>query len=286
MPEVVDDTERLITIVLGTGEYAKGDEVVQLSDGHATDLRFRVGAVWAFNAPVDDSGNATSGKLALHAITHSRGPVSVTLSLFSKPLNGVRKGFGVEIEECEVFQLGLEEMQADATGEGSEDIQRLACFGVLLGWRHGGESAQIMQTVGELEQDDAGILAHGEEELAHGFDLHAELGAYAEDGRGIRGFDGREFGNAIHDARDDRPKASFDIILSEFGVFDGVMQEGSGDSLSIHGKLGENASDSEGMLDIRLAGFAPNTTMGDFSDTVGIADERKVLGGHVAGTEV
>ncbi len=95
-----------------------------------------------------------------------------------------------------------------------------------------------MQAVGELDNDDADVFAHGNEHLAERFSLlvgkrfHLDLGdlGYAID----------QFGNRI-------AEHIRHLLLCGNGVFHRVVQQGSNKRFDIHVKVGQDNGNLYGM---------------------------------------
>ena len=69
------------------------------------------------------------------------------------------------IAETEVLQFFLYLVKAEAVGKGSVDVERLAGYLVLLARKLAAEGAHVVQTVGNLDKNDAYVVAHGEQQL-------------------------------------------------------------------------------------------------------------------------
>ena len=71
----------------------------------------------------------------------------------------------VIVAEAEVFELGLYFVKAQTVGQWSVDVKCLAGYLVLLVGRLRGECAHVVQTVADLDKDDADVVAHGEQQF-------------------------------------------------------------------------------------------------------------------------
>ena len=103
-----------------------------------------------------------------------------------------------------------------------------------------------MQAVGELDEDDAQILAHREEHLAQVLDAFLLLCLK-------RNVD--EFGHAVYDFRDVAAELAADHrqIVVPGAVLDDVVEEGGADRVGVQLQIGHNLGDGDRMDDIRLA---------------------------------
>ena len=76
-------------------------------------------------------------------------------------------GLGVELGEGARLQLGFHRFHADALGQRRVDLHRLAGDALAaMRLRDGADGAHIMQPVGQLDDQDADILAHRQHQLA------------------------------------------------------------------------------------------------------------------------
>ena len=65
--------------------------------------------------------------------------------------------------EAKVFQLGLYLVQSQTVGERSVDIQCLTGYLILFACRLTGQCTHVVQTVADLYENDAYVVAHGEQ---------------------------------------------------------------------------------------------------------------------------
>ena len=102
-----------------------------------------------------------------------------------------------------------------------------------------------MEPVGQLHQDHAKILHHGEQHLADALGLpllavrHVELA---------------QLGDAVDAARDLVAKLVADLIDGRGGVFHHVVEQAGFQAHHIHAHVGKLAGDQQGMHHVRLAG--------------------------------
>ena len=77
----------------------------------------------------------------------------------------------IERTKSEIFEFELQRIQPEAFGERRVDVQRLARDGAPTFRRHAFDGAHVVQSIGELDEDDAQIAHHREQHLAEGFRL-------------------------------------------------------------------------------------------------------------------
>jgi hypothetical protein len=174
--------------------------------------------------------------------------------------------------ETEVFQFAANLAHAETVRDGGIDFERLAGDFLLALGIEMFEGAHVVQPVGELDEDDADVVDHGQHHFAEVL--------------GLRFFSGREIDFAdLGDALDDVGNL-FAEFLADFdggdrSVFNGVVEQAGGDGNRIHFHVGENVADFERMHEIRLtrgAGLSGVMLLGEF---VGSFDEVEVVVGTV-----
>ena len=100
-----------------------------------------------------------------------------------------------------------------------------------------------MEPIGELHEDDADVIDHGQQHLAEvlGLPLLAR-----------RERDGADLGHPFDDVRDLRAEVLLDLLDGGQGVFDDVVEQSGGNRHRIQPHVGENAGHLEGMHQVGL----------------------------------
>ena len=109
----------------------------------------------------------------------------------------------VERPEREVLELPLERVDAEPVGERRVDLERLARLAHLRLLAHVLDRAQVVQPVGELDQDHAHVLGHRDDELA----VVLGLGVLA-----ALELDPRQLGDALDELRDLLAELGADVL--------------------------------------------------------------------------
>jgi len=153
--------------------------------------------------------------------------------------------FGVLVLEAEVFQLGLDFVQPQPVGDGGIDVQGFARNLILLVGQHGAEGAHVVQTVGYLDEDDADVIVHREQQLLEVLGLCRS--AVAEDAA-------RNLGQSIDNLCHLRSEEVLDVLHRIVGVFHHIVQQGSADGGGTQADFGaRNLCHGDGVHDIRFA---------------------------------
>jgi hypothetical protein len=156
---------------------------------------------------------------------------------------------GVEVAEGEVFKLPLDLPDAEAVGEGGVDLHRLARLATAMILRHGVHRAHVVEAVGELDDDDADILGHGEEHLAQVLGVGGVHGGGAE-------LDGLELGGAVDEAGDLGVEAVGELGGGDAAILLDIVEEGGGDGVGVELEGCDGLGGVEGVDDVGLAGLA------------------------------
>jgi hypothetical protein len=125
------------------------------------------------------------------------------------------------------------------------DLERLARLLDLLLLAEVLDLAEVVETVGQLDQDDPHVLGHRNDHLA----VVLGLGLLAALER-----DPRQLSDAVDEARDLVAELGPEVVDVGVGVLDDVVEERGRDRLLVEPELGEDLRDAPGMVDELLAG--------------------------------
>ncbi len=168
----------------------------------------------------------------------------------------VAVGVGVEVLEAEVFEFPFDLPDAEPVGQRREDLQRLAGDALLLFRLHRGQGAHVVQSVGQLDDDDADIAGHGDQHLAQVLGLlvlqvGAQLGQFAD------------LGLALHDPPHVRAELRLDHGEGHaFHVFYRVVEKARRDGVGVQAQLRQDVRHRHRMGDVRLAALAVDPLVG------------------------
>ena len=154
---------------------------------------------------------------------------------------------GIEVFEAGILQLPFDLLHAEPVGQRRIDVHGLAGLGDLLFRALELHGAGVVQAVGDLDEDDADVLAHGHEHLAQV--LHLLLLE-----RGI--LHARQLCDALDERGDRRAKIAGDIIVGRVRVLDAVVQQRAEDRIRIEADLRDDLRHSQRMDDIGRAVLA------------------------------
>ncbi len=103
----------------------------------------------------------------------------------------------------------------------------------------------IVQPVRKLDEQDADVFGHGEDEFAEIFRLLGGLVRLKLDASQLR--------HAVHEPRNFGPELLFDVGKRDVRILDRVVQQRGGDRGAVHFHFGQNARDFERMRKIGVA---------------------------------
>ena len=158
------------------------------------------------------------------------------------------------VAEAEVFELGLNLVETETVGKRCIDIERLARNLVLLVGRLRFEGSHVVQTITYLDENDADVVAHGEQQLLKVLSL-------------CRGFVAKDttanLGKTIYNLGYLLTKDVGDVFYSIVGVFHYVVQQGCTDTGGPQSHLlAGYLSHSDGVHDIGFTRQASYTLVG------------------------
>ena len=159
----------------------------------------------------------------------------------------------VERPEGEVLELPLERVDAEPVRERRVDLERLARLAHLRLLAHVLDRAQVVEPVGELDQDHADVLGHRDDELA--VVLGLRLLAALE-------LDARQLGDALDELRDLLAELGADVVDLDAGVLDRVVEERGGERRLVHPQAGEDLRGAPRVVDELLARAAQLPVVG------------------------
>ena len=162
--------------------------------------------------------------------------------------------------EGEVLQLPLERVDAEPVGERRVDLERLSRLLHLLLLAEVLDRAQVVEAVGELDQDHPDVLGHRDDQLA----VVLGLGVLA-----ALELDPGQLGGPVHEPRDLVAELVADGLQVDVRVLDDVVEECRCDRLLVEVQLGQDLRHPERVVDELLARPPLLTFMGVRSEREG-----------------
>ena len=252
-PCLVDDADRRVAVPDRRRDHAKRDQVIDLLQRGPLASDFLMDAI----GPLDTKFNPYVGDLCLGERT-----LKSTLELLDRaagraapPLDpgaGRVIRLGVEVLERQILELVFDLPHSQSVGDGRVDVQGLLPDGQSSPLRHVAERTHVVQPVGQLDENDANVVDHGEQHLAEVFRL-----SFLARGEG----DGADLGDTFHDMSHFGPKQFSHPLDRGECVLNDVMEQTSRNRDVIQTHVRHQGSHLEGVGHIRLTGTSNLTGM-------------------------
>ena len=168
--------------------------------------------------------------------------------------------------EREVLELLLHVLHAEAVRQRRVDVDRLASDALLLARGQRGERRHVVEPVGQLDDEDAHVLRHRHEHLAHRGGLLRLLRVE---------LDALELRDTVDDAGDVGAELRGDVLERDVRVFDRVVQEGGGDGDVVETEVGDDRGDRQRVMDVRLPRLAHLLAVSVSRQLVGPGDHQR-----------
>ena len=245
--QIVDMAEDVIAVRNVVHDHAEGIEVVKLVDGFILGAHLAVDGIGVLDAAIDRAvdahGGQTLGDLRLDGVHEVVGAFLVRLQIVDDLLISL----GIEVLQRGVLELPLDLLHAEPVRQRRIDLHGLHGLGHLLCRRLIFERAHIVQPVGDLDEDNADVLAHGHEHLAqilHLLLFHCGI------------LDAGQLGDTLDQLGHRPAEQARDLVEARIRVLQTVVQQRRGDGVGIEADLGHDLRHGQRMDDIGFAGFA------------------------------
>ena len=267
---------RLVHTFFCFKDDAHGQNIVNFVEFHMLCLHLVPDAVWRFDACLYLVAQSCFVELisdrSCELVEDGSQMLAHTGQLFFDAMVFLR----VFIAETEVLQFFLDFVQAKTVRQRSVDVERFASYLILFARKLAAQGSHIVQTVGNFDEDDAYVVAHGEQKFFEGFCLCRCF--VAEDSA-------RDFRQSVHNLCYLLTKDIGDVLHRIVRIFHHIMQQrgtyaGAAQSYLFASYL----CYSYGMHDIGLAGESAHAFMSLPGKVEGLVDDIDVLA--VPGSQV
>ena len=270
----MDGPEGGPAVLLGVHHDPDGHQVVDVVELLAPDDHLLVDGPQVLGAPGDVGLDAHLVEALAHVHQHL---LEVLLAL-GRPGRHHLLDLGVALRvqggEGQVFELPAHLLHAEAVGQRRVDVEGLLGGAPLLPFGHDGERAHVVQPVGQLDQQDAPVVRHGDEHFADGRRLLRLLRVELE---------AVELGHAVDHPGHAFAEGRLDGLEGEPGVLDGVVEEGGRHGLGVEPELGHDGGHGHRVGDVGLAGATELALVGLQGRAPGLDDHGGVVLGPVPG---
>ena len=253
--QIVDQTQDVVAVGQRFNDNAGGADVIQLGKPQILSVQLAIDAINALQ---------TSLHLALDAhliqLFDDTGfgliqEISKTVILLLQIVGDLLITYGVQDLQAAVFQLPLDVLDTQTVGKGRVDLHGFHRDIPLLLFPLELDSAHIVQTVRQLDHNDADVLCHSNEHLAQVFHLLLFLGGIA----GMLHLG--QLGDAVHQHSHRLAKFLGYLGIAGFGVLDGVVEQTGHNGFRIQTHLLDVHRHRHGVHDIGLTALAQLAVM-------------------------
>ena len=237
----MDDAEHAIAVLDGVDEHAQRRQIVDLADVLLIALHLLVDAVEMLGTPLDFCRYMRLFKLFHDLLVRLVDECLTLLALLLDALDEIVVRLGLEIAQAQILKFPLDVRYAEAIRERRVDLDGLPRDALLLVLAHVLERAHIVQTVGELDHDDADVLRHREKHLAIAFELLLFLRLILNPA---------ELRHAVDEHRDLIAEALAHFVERMRRIFHDIMQDGGADRDVVDLQIRQNLRDGQRMDDV------------------------------------
>ncbi len=169
----------------------------------------------------------------------------------------------VENRETAILHLVLDLLDAEPVSQRCVDLECLPTDTFLLLRRQRVDGPEVVQPVGQLDEQHTDVLGHGDDHLPNGGCLCFFPGSEA---------DAIQFGDTVDHPGDFWTEGCFDLLESDIGIFDGVVQESRCQGVCIQSVVGQDLRYGQRMADVWLPRLAELAKMHLLAEGVGLVD--------------
>ena len=250
--ELMKGAERQIALFTRTNDHAETVDVENVGKGRVRVAHAVVDAVDGLVAPLYLSNDSAFGQrrtcFAQNALEHGLSVAARENHVFPKDFVSA----GIVIEKGQFLQFAKDGVEPQTVRDRHVDFKRFLGDAAAFVRSHHAERAQVVQTVGELDEDHAHVAAHGQKHFAKTFGLSDFIGRKAQF---------VEFTYAVDQLGDFHAEAFGHFNLGYLGVFENVMHEAGADRRGVQTPLGQNVGNGQRMRDVGFAGLSELTEM-------------------------
>ncbi|MNT04666.1 hypothetical protein D3C72_1392550 [compost metagenome] len=268
----MDDAQGAVTVVLGVDDDPEAIDVRQGGKSDRLPLQLAPDRIGRLLAPLHPRRNAGFAQHRLDFARHALdGAAVLQLQRLQTALDG-DAGRGVQMLERQLLQLGGDGVDADGAAQRGIDFQRLAADALALLRLDVLQGPHVVQTVGQLDQQDPHVLGNGQDEFAQVLGLTRVLGLQLQS---------RQLGHALDQNGDLLAEHGGDVVTGGRGVLDHVVQQGRDDGRRVQLVVGQDARDLNRVRKIGVARGPQLRAVHLHRIDVGAVQQRLVGGGVI-----
>ena len=264
----MDQSQRGVAIGVGRGDHAKGDDVGHLLEADMPLLHLAPDRIGMFLTPRDLGLDPRLRQQILDLAADRGDLVLAARGQLGEAAGDCRISLGFQLAERQQLHLAHIFIHADPLRERRVDIHRLlGDAAALVGILDEMQRAHVVQPVGELDQQHANIVRHGEQEFAQIFGRTLVFG--------LR-LDLAELGHAVDEPADIAAEQSLNLFGRRQRVFERVVEQRGHDRFDVEMKVGQNPRDFDRMAEIGVARGAFLAAMLLHGEDIGAVQQRLI----------
>ena len=240
--QIMHIAEHIVAVRHGIHDNTHRADIVDFVDRFVLGIHFTINRVNMLYPRRDRIGDMRLLQLFADTVLNALEEFLVLLALCLEPFHDLVVADWVEHLKRKILQLPLDPAHAQTVCDRRVDLHGFQCLIALLALGQILEGARVMQPIRQLDQDHADIFGHRHKHLAQIFKLLLLLGVAQHP----------QSGNAIHQLGYRGAELIFDLLISETGILDAVMQQRSADRIGIQSHLDHDLRHRNRMDNIRL----------------------------------
>ncbi len=270
--QTVKHAQRPVAVEHIGHQHAKAENVLNMRKAQVLAAHLAVDGIQRFFAAEQLRGHLRLVQCRLRSrqnLFHQTVPVA-TRSQHGARQHGV--AVGVAVGKAQVLKFAVNEIEPETVRDGRVNVHRLARNAHALARGHRPQSAHIVETIGELDEDDANIARHRQQHFAKA--LRLVFLAVGE-------LQFVELGQPIHQIGHGAAEMLDEFGLGDALVFCGVVKQRGHDGLGVELPVGAELGNRHGMRNVGLAAGAVLPEMRRIGEAVSLADSLQIGFGEV-----
>ncbi len=168
---LVDNSQNNIALGLGIYDNTQGIKIVNLVKALVLVVHFLINAVNRFDAPLQGKSNVVFTEFFFHRFANMVDKADIGAVLFLNVLADFRMSDRVQILQAQIFQFGFNLLHTQSVGKRCINMHGFQGGQTPLRFRFGTQRAHVVQSVAELNENNANVLGHCQKHLPQTFDM-------------------------------------------------------------------------------------------------------------------
>src|SRR5258707_5952695 len=243
-PDVVDNAERGVTVAVGIGDHADGEQIVNLIEAARLADNFAMQRIEALDAGFQLRGNAVFDELGADGVLDVFEKSLVKGSFVAELLLQREVRVRFQVAEGKIFEFALDDGHTEAVSDRRVNVHRLAGDANLFGRLQELQRSHVVEAVGKLYHHNPNVLHHGQQHLANVFRLARFRRHHVQ---------AADFGDTFDKLGYLAAKAFLETRKGKLGVFNDVVEQGRRERGGVHADIDQNVGHFQEMRDVGIA---------------------------------